>query len=106
MALNLLMFLIVFPLIAAVVLLLTGNDILRRIIVKLSAVLISVGAILLAVHFPQEISFFNVDLPLIDKVMFGIETLIALYIVYISVKFKRYLVTGLIAVQTLLMMVF
>jgi len=53
--------------------------------------------------FYRESHFFKAEFPWVDEGMFLLELAMSVYIFIISLKFKRYLVTALILVQTLIM---
>lgn len=101
---QLLVFLILFPLIAAFFLLLARKDIERDWIVRLSALVIGlVSIVLLVLTYDQSIQLVTV-IPAepAGQLMFFIELVIAAYILYLGVTHKQWLVVGLIVVQTLM----
>lgn len=88
--LLLLLFLIGFPLLAALVLLVSKADSIRDIVVRISAFVIAAGSIFLLVKsFGMAPQFFAFHNEWIDKGMMGIEILIAIFITYLSVKHKK-----------------
>jgi len=105
---QLLIFLILFPLIAAFFLLIARKDPEREWIVKLSALAIGIVSVYLL------ITTYNKGTLLISAIpaeptgffMFVIEMLIAVYILYLGVTYKRWLVVGLILVQSVMMLYF
>ena len=104
---NLLLFLIVFPLLAALVLLVTKNQPLRGLIIKLSCVLICVASLaLLFKNYQQNAQFFVAHFPYVDTAIFILEMLIAAYLIYLGIKSKRYLVVVLVVLQALVVLWF
>ncbi len=104
---NLLTFLILFPLVTAFILLFLKNDKIRAITVIGSAVTLCVASLaLLVINFHRNVQYFNIDAHYINKAMFLIEALFAVYILYISWKHKKYIVSGLISAQFLIMAFF
>lgn len=101
-------FLIGFPLIVAVVLLLLKADVARDIVVKVSAVVIAAASIYLVVeHFGSGGQSFEVPFAAnIGYVMIGIEVVLAIIIVVIGVMKKRYLAPIFALIQTPLMIWF
>lgn len=94
-------FLLVFPAIVAFALLVLKDDAVRSHIVKAAAVLISLATIAFLVdNFHDEFRFYNLGIKSIDTGMFVVEVLLAAYIFYLSLKFKRRMVTLLVVVQT------
>ncbi len=101
--LQLLVFLILFPLITAIFMLIVRRDQERKWIVRLSALMM--GAVLvwlLATAFNKGTLFYAIGSEPVSQIMFVIELVIAAFILYMGVKFRNYLVIGLITLQTLL----
>jgi len=104
---QLILFLILFPLVTAVFMLFVGKDVERRWIVKLSALVIGVVLVyLLITGFNKGTLFFDIGGEPIGLLMFAIELAIAAFILYMGVRYKNYLVVGLIILQTLIMVAF
>jgi len=100
-------FLILFPLIVALALLIVKSDAVRDIIVKVAAVLIAAASILLAVeNFGTGGQFFDFQSSSLGMVMLVIEAILAVVIFVLGVKYKKYLVCVLAAIQTPLMVWF
>ena len=97
-----LIFLVLFPLAAALALLLVPQNSIRKIIVYASALAIAAASIYLLVTVGSAPAYFEIHAELVNNVMFYIEMGIALYILYISVKFRNYLTLLLIVLQSLL----
>jgi ech hydrogenase subunit A len=105
---QLLLFLILFPLIAAFFLLIAKKDMDRNWIVKISAVMIGAVSIFLL------ISTYDKGATLIPMVaadqiglgMFIIEMLVALFILYLGFRHKKWIVVALILVQSAMMLYF
>ncbi len=105
--LQLLLFLILFPLITAVFMLVVRKDVERNWIVSLSA--LGIGAVLvylLATAFDKGTLFFSIGSEPFGQLMFLIEMIVAVFILYMGIRYKNYLVVGLIVVQSLLMVWF
>jgi len=105
---NALIFLILFPLcIAGLALLLPPGTALRRTIgVIANIVLCAVPIYLLVTYLDQGPVYFPVESHLINMFMLAVEVLIAAFIVYISIRAKRYLPVLLVVVQSLIMVAF
>jgi ech hydrogenase subunit A len=105
---QLLIFLILFPLIAAFFLFLAKKDMERAWIVKLSALAIAIVSVYLL------ISTYNKGALLVSVIpaeptgilMFILEMLIAVFILYLGIVHKKWLVVGLILVQSVVMLYF
>ena len=85
-------FLIVFPLIAAFALLILKNDGPRDIVVKVSAALIAAASIILVVqYFGEGDRYFDVDGEIIGYLMMAIEIALAIVIIWLGIKYKKIL---------------
>jgi len=101
---QLLLFLILFPLIAAFIMLIVRNDIGRNWIVKVSAIVIgAVSLFLLVTSFDKGIVLYEFPSEPTGIIMFIIEILVAVYLLYLGIIYKKYLVLVLVLVQMLLM---
>lgn len=102
---NVLIFLIVFPLgIAGLALILPIGTTLRRTIgVMANIVLGAVPSYLLVTYLDQGPVYFHVESHGVNTLMLAVELLIAAFIVYISLRSKRYLPVVLVGVQSLIM---
>ena len=105
---QLLIFLILFPLIAAFFLLLAKKDIERDWIVKLSALVIGVVSVYLLITTYDKGALLVSVIPAepTGLVMFILEMLIAVFILYLGITHKKWLVVGLILVQSVMMLYF
>ena len=105
---NLLMFLVVFPLfIAGLALVLPLGTALRKTIgVIATVVLCAVPIYLLVTYLDKGPVYFPVESHAVNLFMLGIEVLIAAFIVYISLRAKKYLPVLLVVVQSLIMITF
>ncbi len=104
---QILIFLILFPLAVAAVLLLLKGDKWRGALVSTASVIIGLGAIaLLITTFQKEIQYFSASSLFVDKAMFYIELALAGYVFYTGFKHKRPLTCALILVQTAIMLYF
>lgn len=105
---QLLVFLILFPLIAAFFLLIARKDLERIWIVKLSALAIGLVSVYLLVTTYDKGMLLVSAIPAepTGLVMFILEMLIAGYILYLGITHKRWLVVGLILAQSVMMLYF
>ncbi len=100
---ELLSFLILFPLLVAVILLFVNSDGLRGVIVKGSSAVIALVSVILAFqYFNHNAVFFPAQFEWVATVMFALEMLLSVYLLWLSIKHKKSLVTALVAVQTAL----
>ncbi len=105
---QLLIFLILFPLIAAFFLLIARKDPEREWIVKLSALAIGIVSVYLLITTYNKGTLLVSAIPAepTGLIMFLLEMLIAVYILYLGITYKRWLVVGLILVQSVMMLYF
>ncbi len=98
--LDLLLYLILFPLIAALFLLVERRDSGRALIVQLSAVVIGiVSLVLLFLGFNRDTLLFTVGSEQVSQVMFLIEMILAVFILYLGIKYRKSLTVVLILLQ-------
>ncbi|PKL65794.1 MAG: NADH-quinone oxidoreductase subunit L [Methanomicrobiales archaeon HGW-Methanomicrobiales-3] len=105
---QLLIFLILFPLIAAFFLLIAKKDTEREWIVKLSALAIGIVSVYLLITTYDKGTLLISAIPAepTGLVMFILEMIIAVYILYLGITYRRWLVVGLILVQSVMMLYF
>ena len=108
MFLGTLAFLILFPTVIALILLAVKNDAARGGIVKVSAILIALASIALAVEYflhggGTTIAF---ESEVVSYAMMVIEAFIAIVVVYLGIKYRHYWASVLAAVQTILVIWF
>nr|WP_321505729.1 proton-conducting transporter membrane subunit [uncultured Methanoregula sp.] len=105
---QLLLFLILFPLIVACFMLCIRKEIERILIVKLSALVIGVATLyLLITTFDKGAQMVSaIPAEPVGLIMFVLEILIAIVILYLGLKYRKYLVVGLILVQSVMMIYF
>jgi len=105
---QLLIFLILFPLIAAFFLLIARKDLEREWIVKLSALAIGIVSVYLLITTYDKGTLLISAIPAepTGLIMFIVEMLIAVYILYLGITYKKWLVVGLIVVQSAIMLYF
>jgi len=105
---NVLIFLIVFPLgIAGLALIPGARTTLRRTIgVVANIVLCAVPVYLLVTYLDQGPVYFHAESHRANTLMLAVEVFIAVFIVYISLREKRYLPVLLVVVQSLIMVTF
>lgn len=105
--LSTIFFLILFPLVVALALLVLKTDAARDIIVKISAIVIAVASVYLAVtYFGSGGKYFEFENESINYLMMGIEICLAILIFYLGIKHKKYLASVLVAIQAPLMVWF
>ena len=107
-SLNTVLFLIGFPLVVALLLLvLSPKSAIQKILVRLSAVIIGTASIYLCwknmAPLPILLSF---DSLIADKIILGLEAVMAIYILYLGFKHRRPLVALLVAAQLAILIPF
>jgi ech hydrogenase subunit A len=105
--LSTIFFLILFPLVIALALLVLKTDAARDIIVKVSAIVIAVASIYLTVqYFSSGGKYFDFESETINYLMMGIEVCLAIMLFYLGIKYKKYLASVLVAIQAPIMVWF
>ena len=100
-------FLILFPFIVALALLVLKTDALRDIIVKVAAIVIAAGSIYLAYQYSgTKGEYFEFENETINTAMMVIEICLAIVVFYLGIKYKKYLASVLAAIQTPIMVWF
>ena len=95
------LFLIFFPMIIALILLVSKEDKARDVIVKIAAFVIAAVSIATAViFFKNGGQNFPAHAEIVNYVMMAIEAALALYIIYIGIKHKKYLASLFAIIQT------
>ncbi|MEG1929693.1 MAG: proton-conducting transporter membrane subunit [Anaerovorax sp.] len=98
---SIIFFLILFPLVIALALLVLKTDAARDILVKIAAAVIAVGSIYLAVkYFKSGGEYFAFANEAINYIMMVIEIALAIMIFCLGIKYKKYLASLLAAIQT------
>lgn len=105
---NVLIFLIVFPLgIAGLALITPPGTALRRTVgVIANIVLAAVPIYLLVTYLDQGPAYFHAESHAVNMLMLVVEVLIAAFIIYISLRAKQYLPVLLVVVQSVIMVTF
>jgi len=104
---QLLLFLILFPLITALFMLAVRRDTERNWIIKISALLIgAVTVLLLVTQFDKGTLYFGFNAEPVNLLMFVLEMGISLLILWFAVRFRNYLVIALTLVETALILWF
>lgn len=99
-----LLFLILFPLGVAALTALTSSQKLRNLIVKISAGIIATATIVLTVFVLKfEMTYYEVNFEVINKIMLYLELLMGGYVIYIGIKHKKYIISLLMAIQASLL---
>lgn len=98
-----LIFLILFPLIVALGLLISGNHSFRGFIVKLSAVVIAGTSVYLLIsNLGADSKYFKLENELVSRLMFFIELGLGVFIFYLGIKYKKYLAPLFITLQMII----
>src|SRR5665648_227555 len=100
-------FLIGFPLVVAIALLVLKADAIRDIVVRVASVIIGVASIYLTFQYYSIGSeLFDFQSETINSLMMGIEICLAIVVFVLGIKYKKYLASVLAAVQTPVMVWF
>lgn len=98
-------FLILFPFVVALALLVLKTDAARDIIVKIASLVIAAASVYLAVqYFGSGGEYFEFESETITYLMIGIETFLGVMIFYLGMKYKKYVASILAAIQTPVML--
>ena len=102
---TLLIFLVLFPLGVALLTALTSNNKMRGWIVKVSAGIIAVATLILTVWVLKSNTnyFYKINFEAINKIMLCLELAIGIYVIYLGIKDKKYLVSLLMAMQAIVL---
>lgn len=100
------LFMMVFPFIAAVLLLLIRNDRIRALITEVSAAVIILSSLVVAYNHLGNPRVFELESELIDGLMFIVELALGLVVIYLGVKHKKYAASVLGAVQIVMSLFF
>ncbi len=108
---NIVSFLIGFPLAIAAALLILPRKGIGTVVVRASACIIALVSLsFLLTSFGPIIKYYSfpsaVPAHAIDKIILAVEVIMACYIVYMGVRFKRYLVCALSVIQTSMILFF
>ncbi|MDR3074853.1 MAG: hypothetical protein LBU30_02290 [Candidatus Methanoplasma sp.] len=95
----LLIFLIIFPVLAAVMILLTRNERVRSAIVHISAAAVMIASILLVLQYHGQNTFFELDSGYVTMGIFLAEAMISLGLFYLGLKHKKYLASAFAIIQ-------
>jgi len=105
--LSTLLFLIMFPLVVALALLVLKTDMTRGFLVKAAAAVIAAGSVFLAwQYFGSDGDYFKFEGEYMTYIMMGIEIAIALFIFVLGIKYKKYLASVLVIIQAPIMIWF
>lgn len=98
------LFLLLFPLIIAAILLVFRSEKIRSIIVKVSAAVIAIASIYVAIEYIDGGTvLFDFENVIVDYLMLITEVCLGIVIFYLGIKYKKYLVSILALIQTPLM---
>lgn len=101
------LFLIFFPMIIALILLVSKEDKVRDIVVKIAALAIAAVSIVTAVlFFKSGGQNFAAHVEAVNYIMMAIEAALAIYIIYMGIKHKKYLASLFAIIQTPLLIWF
>jgi len=97
----------IFPLFIAMLLGVTKHDIIRGWIIRIATGLLGLAALILAMeYFKEPVAYYLISSEIINIILLTIEIGIAVYIIYIGIRYKTYLVSALAFIQTVVMTVF
>ncbi|MBP6491736.1 MAG: NADH-quinone oxidoreductase subunit L [Clostridia bacterium] len=100
-------FLILFPFVVALALLVLKTDAARDIIVKVASIVIAAASVYLTVqYFGSGGEYFEFENETIGIIMMAIEVCLAVMIFVLGIKYKKYLASVLAAIQTPIMVWF
>jgi ech hydrogenase subunit A len=100
-------FLIVFPLVVAVALLILKTDKPRDLIVKVGSAVIAAASVFMVIqNFSTGGGYYEFHSEIINYVMMGIEIALAVLIFALGIKYKKYLASVLVAIQAPVLVVF
>lgn len=101
------LFLIFFPILIALILLVTKEDKVRDVLVKVAALAIAAASVVVAVqYFSSGGATFSVHVEAVNYVMMVIEALLAIYIIVVGIRHRKYLASLFAAIQTPLLIWF
>lgn len=103
---GILFFLVLFPLAAAIVLLFLKSDSGRDAVVYISSAAIAAGSIVAAVMYLGKETYFDFHSHALNMILMCIEIGLALFIIIVGCKYKKYLVALLAIIQTPLLVWF
>ena len=99
-----LLFLILFPAIIALILLFVSGGAIRSIIVKITALIIAATTIFVLVkYFVSGMVLFAVPFEPVTKGMLAAEILIAVFLIWLGIRYRKYIAVSLVLIQTLLL---
>ncbi|MFA6363072.1 NADH-quinone oxidoreductase subunit L [Methanoregula sp.] len=105
--LQLLLYLILFPLIAALFILIVRRDSGRNMIVQISAIVIGiVSVVLLVLGWDKGTLIYSFVSEPVSQIMFFIEIILAAFILYLGIKHRKSLTVVLILLQAVLLIWF
>ncbi len=100
----LLFFLVLFPIGVALLTALAPNHQIRNWIVKVSAGIISAATCILTFLFLKfDLNYYEINFEAINRVMLCLELLIGVYVIYLGIKDKKYLISLLMAAQAIVL---
>lgn len=96
-----------FPVIIALILLVTKGDKTRKGIMAFASIVMTAAAIAAVVmYFPSGETFFKLQFGLINYVVIGIAAILAIYLIYEGLRHRRYVAPLFAFVQTAVLVVF
>ncbi len=101
------LFLIIYPLITGLILLIIPIKPVRRIIAVVTNIILCVLPIyLLYLYIDQPAAYFNIEFNYVNEILFGIELIFSAVLLFIAIKSKKLIVAFLIIFQTVLILYF
>lgn len=105
-AMDDILFMMVFPFIAACLLLVTRNDRARAVITEVAAAVIMISSVLVAYNHLGSPQVFELESELIGELMFVVELILGLVVIYLGAKHRKYIASVLGVVQILMSLFF
>lgn len=98
---ELLVFLILFPALAALLFCILPNGRLRDTVVALVSAIIIAATLYLFVLFAGGAGtvYFDIESSMISQIMTGLEVIISAGLLYLAAKYRQYIIAGLVVVQ-------
>ena len=104
---NTLLFLLLFPVAVAFILLITTNYSIRKWTVLISsALLIAATVYLVTENLKLGVVFYDLEVHAIDQAMMAVEAFLAVYIVYLGIRHKQYFTAVLMLIQAAVVIYF
>lgn len=103
---NELLLMMAIPFVVACILLVVKNDRARGLIAEVGAAAIIVSSVLVAFTYVGKPQTFEISSEIVDLLMFAIELILGIIIIYLGVKHKKYAACALGAIQLVMSLAF